>query len=271
MALGLAVNSILGPLLLDAIAYPLTETLLNQAIGLEVASLFVAAPLALLAAVLHWRGNPVGPLAGIALGAYTAYMAVQYLAGPEYLVYAHAFPFHLLLFIVGVAVAMGSWVALGDAPLPFPSPLVRRALLGVVLAAAGFVVLRYLPALMGAVTEEPLADEYAEQPTMFWTIVLMDVGLFVPASVATATGIIGRCAWAPAAAYALAGWFALVTVAVASMSLVMFANADPYASGTQVVLFVAMAAVVIALVTWLFAPLLRSLRRARAEPRQAHQ
>jgi hypothetical protein len=253
----LALNSILGPFLLDAIDYGFSETVRNQGIGLDAVSLLVVAPLALLAALLTVRGSVAGPLVALAIGAYSAYMAVQYLIGPNYTVAAHAWPFHLVFFIVAIVVAAGAWSACAGSALE-PAPRLRRLLATVVLGSAGFVLLRYLPVLLDSAGEEPLPAEYAADPAFFWTIVLMDLGLYVPAAVTTAVGLVRRAAWAPRAAYAIVAWFVLVTVAVMGMAIAMSANDDPYASDGQLAMFVVLSVLATLFAGWLFRPLLRN-------------
>ena len=85
LAAGLAAVALLGPLTGGPIEYHVGETLRNQTIGLDAASLFVVAPLALAAALLAFRGHVAGPAIALGVGAYTAYMFVQYIVGPEYL------------------------------------------------------------------------------------------------------------------------------------------------------------------------------------------
>src|SRR4051794_36512620 len=85
LACGLVAVSLLGPLTGGPVGYHVSETLRNLTIGLDAVSLFVVSPLAVLAAVLVVRGHPAGRLLTLGLGAYTAYMFVQYVVGPEYL------------------------------------------------------------------------------------------------------------------------------------------------------------------------------------------
>src|SRR3954449_6810334 len=102
---GLAAVALLGPLTGGPVAYHVTETLRNQTIGLDAASLVLVAPLSLLAAALTWRGRPRGPslalgapasartscgLPGgpalaLGVGAYAAYLFAQYIVGQDYL------------------------------------------------------------------------------------------------------------------------------------------------------------------------------------------
>lgn len=62
LGVGLITNSLLGPFVADAIHYPLSESVLNQTVGLEAVSLFLAAPLCVLAGVLAINGRATGPI-----------------------------------------------------------------------------------------------------------------------------------------------------------------------------------------------------------------
>jgi hypothetical protein len=54
-------------------------------IGLDAVSLVVVAPPSVVAGVLVLRSHAAGPPVALAVGAYTAYMLVQYIRGPDYL------------------------------------------------------------------------------------------------------------------------------------------------------------------------------------------
>src|SRR5918995_1854758 len=106
LAAGLVANSLLGPMVADAIDYPWSESMRNQAIGLEAVSMFVVAPLCFLAGVLAIRGRRSAPFVAFGPPAYTAYMFLQYVIGPEYHSYPAVLPLHLALFILGVGIAV---------------------------------------------------------------------------------------------------------------------------------------------------------------------
>jgi hypothetical protein len=252
IAAGLAVTSLLGPFVFDTIDYRFAETVRNQAVGLDAASLLIVAPVAVFSAWATYRANAAGPLVAQAVAAYAAYMLVQYVLGPNYTVATRVFPFQLALFVVSMVVGVAAWNA-GPTVLAIPRP--RRVAL-VMLAVAAFVVLRYVPVLVGSATEQTLPAEYAESPGFFWTIGLMDLGLFVPAAVATAVGLFRGAGWAAKSAYAISAWFLLVTLAVTAMGIAMVANNDPFASNGQVAMFVVLSGVVLAYSAWLFFPLL---------------
>lgn len=255
LGVGLAINSLLGPFAADLVDYPLSETLLNQTIGLDAVTLLLVSPLSLLAGLLALRRHPLALFLGLALGSYTAYMFVQYVVGPAHLHYPGALPLQLGLFTLGWVVAARSWSLSSSVELPALTPRARRVHAVVLLALGGFVILRYLPAIPAALDGDPIPDESLQDPSMFWTIVLMDLGIFVPLALAAGVGLLRGAAWAGRVLYGAVGWFVLVTVAVAAMSLSMVANDDPNAAVAQLVLFAATALVVVTYAAWLYLPL----------------
>ena len=93
---------------------------------------------------------------------------------------------------------------------------------------------------------------------MFGTIVLMDLGIFVPIALAAGVALRRGRTWAQGALYAAAGWCLLVTTAVTAMAITMLVNYDPHAAPALVVLFAVTELVVIAYVTRLYRPLRRT-------------
>jgi hypothetical protein len=148
LALGLVANAVLGPLLLDVADDGFPRTVRNQAIGLEVVTLVLVVPWALLAARAARRGRAAAPVLAVAPAGYAAYMLLQYVVG-------HA------------------------------GPVPRIALLQVPLLALSVAVL-------------------AEAVRGFGD--------------------------GPVASLSLLGWFVLVPVSVAAMSVAMLARDDPHAS-----------------------------------------
>lgn len=240
MVLGsaLAVNTLLGPAATDTIRYPFSETLRNQTIGLEAVSLLLVAPMCIAAGILSRRGHPAGPVLAMGPTAYAAYMFVQYIIGPGYLTYPRVLPFHLGLFILSVVIGVKAWTIVDEDLLPAMSPSLARRRSKIVVALGVFVVLRYLPALVGAWTNEPIDRAFTREPAMFWSILALDLGLVVPSAVAVALNLY-RSRSPSKGLYALVGWFALVPPSVSAMAVVMLANDDPSASVGQVLVFCA--------------------------------
>ena len=85
LAAGLVANSVLGPLLSETIRYRYSESLVIQGIGLDVMALLMAAPVALVAVILILRDQRAGPVLAFIPATFAAYMAPQYVVGPEYL------------------------------------------------------------------------------------------------------------------------------------------------------------------------------------------
>jgi hypothetical protein len=259
LAAGLAVAALLGPLVAGVIRYPVSETLESQAIGLDVVSLVVVAPLALVAAWWARRGREAGAALALGIGAYTSYMAIQYVVGPEYLARAgnseRAFPLFLALFVLGWAIAVLAWSRVGEAGASTrrERTLGRRALPA--LAFLAFV--RYLPALVDAAADTPEDAGYLAGPTFFWTIALLDLGVFLPATVAACWGLVRGTAWRARALYLVTGWFGLVGPAVAAMGVAMYVRDDPNASLAGTVFMAVLGAAFAALALVVYLPLLR--------------
>jgi len=239
IALGLAAVALIGPLVTELIDYRVTETLRNQTIGLDAVSLFCVAPLALLAAFLVLRGHVAGPVITLGIGAYTAYMFLQYILGPDY---AHLqgnnerlFPLTVLLFAAGWSVALMAWNAVDVGQLPRSRR--RERLIGrfVLPALALAAFSRYVPQLMDWMSSSPEDKNYLAGPSFSWAIAMLDLGVFLPASVATCLGLVRGAHWAPKALFTVVGWFGLVGPAVAAMAITMYVNEDPIASGGNVI------------------------------------
>jgi hypothetical protein len=264
IAAGLSAVALLGPLATGVVRYRVTETLRNQTIGLDTASLLLVAPLAVLAAVLVLRGRDAGRALAMGIGAYTSYMFLQYVVGPDY---GHLegnnqllFPLCAALFALGWMVALGGWVSLDAGRLPV-SPARDRRVGRVILPVLALLAFgRYAPTLADWMTSSPSDGQYVAGPSFAWAIALLDLGVFLPATVATCVGLVRGAPWARKAQYLVAGWFGLVGPAVAAMAVVMQHNGDPNASGASAAFMTALGAAFAVLAGVLFLPLLRHRR-----------
>jgi hypothetical protein len=257
LSAAIATNSLLGPLLADAIDYRLSVTMRNQLIGLDAVSLALVVPLCLVAAVLVWRGRASGTVLAVGPATYAAYMFVQYVVGPSYLTYPRALPLHLGIFVLSGITAARAVASVRAEDLPALSSGQRSTRMWVMFALSAFVVSRYLPALVGSATGAALTAELAADPAFFWVILLMDLGVVVPVTVATGLALRRGAPRAALMHYAVVGWFALVPPSVAAMAAAMLLNDDPYASAANTAMFTvtAVACAVLAVRTYL--PVLR--------------
>jgi hypothetical protein len=255
LGVGLIANSLLGPFVADAIRYPFSESVLNQTIGLEAASLFLVAPLCIVAGVLVLRGRAAGPVVAFGPAAYTAYMFLQYVIGPEYRYYPGVLPLHLGLFILGGGIALEAWSSIDRERLPRMTERSERRYGVLLLFLGAFIVSRYLSGLFAGLRGDPLPAEFRADVSMYWSIVLLDLGIVVPATIAAAVALIRGTGWGRKALYAIFGWFALVPPSVAAMAIVMVAKDDPNASTGQAIILTAVAVLFAALAVWLYRPL----------------
>lgn len=265
LAVGLAVNSLLGPLLAGVVTYPFSETLLNQTIGLEAVSLLVVAPWCVVAALLVLRGHRAGPVLAVPPAAYAAYMFVQYVVGPQYLAYPPVLPLHLAIFVLGGAVLVLAWNRIRVDALPALSPRRSRWAGVALLLFAVFVSLQYLSAVRGVLTGASLSAEFIDDPSMYWSIFLLDLGIVVPVTIAASAGLVTGATWARKALYCIAGWYTLVPISVSAMGIAMLLNGDPNAAVARVVVLSVAALLFSSFAVWLYRPLFRR-PGVRSEP-----
>ncbi len=260
IAFGLAAVALLGPLGSGVIDYRVTQTLRNQVIGLDGVSLFVVAPLALVASRLVLRQRVLGAVLALGIGTYTSYMLIQYVLGPDYGNLAgnnqRLFPLYVVLFTAGWLVALTAWQAVDSEALR--SSRHRERLIGRVvlptLAVVAFV--RYLPSLADWMSSTPIDKGYLAGQAFAWTIALLDLGVFLPATVLACVGLVRNAAWARKTLYLVVGWFGLVGPAVAAMAITMYLNDDPNATGGNAVFMTALGLAFVALAVLVFRPLL---------------
>lgn len=249
LGLSLALNTVLGPLLTGVISYPFTETVRNEALGLEAVSLLLIAPLAIAAGLLALRGHRAAGTLALGPAAYAAYMLVQYVVGPQYPTYQPSIALHLALFVLSAALLLRGWANAGA-----EQSATSRGWAIVAFGLAAFVVSRWVPAFAGMMANDPIPAAPPDV-TMFWSIFLLDLGLVVPAAVATGIGLLAGTGWARKALYGVVGWFALVPPSVAAMSIVKVLRGDPNAAGADTILFIAVTVVFWAIALWLYRPL----------------
>jgi hypothetical protein len=232
----LVLNSLIGPLLLGVVEYPISGSMTNQLLGLEVVTLVLVVPWTAIAGVLALRQDGRAPLLALGPTSYTAYMFVQYVVGPEYAAYSWMVLFHVAIFALSGGLALMAWSRAQLEPVPPISDRQRHRLSFVLMGLAAFVLLRYLPAFAGAIGQEPIAAEFREARTFFWSIVLLDLGVVVPLTAAAAVALLRGTSRGHRALYGVVGWFALVPPSVTAMAAVMLVRDDPHASVSTLVL-----------------------------------
>ncbi len=266
LAAGLAINTLLGPLFIGVIGYPFTETVYNETLGLEAVSLLLIAPVALVAGVLTLRGRRAGPILAIGPAAYAAYMLVQYVVGPQYASYQPSIALHIGLFILSAALIVRAWSAADRVPLP----PVSRGWAVVAFLLAGFVISRWAGVFTGMASADPVPAA-APDVTMYWAIFLLDMGIIVPAGIATAIGLLIGSRWASRALFGLIGWFAMVPPSVAAMSIVKLLRDDPNGSTGDTIVFVVVTLIFWGLAAALFRRLFGAPRNLSPAPQSQQQ
>ena len=259
LAAGLVANSVLGPLLHGVIDYHYGESMTNQGIGLDAVALFGVAPVALFAAWLVHRERLAGPVLAFLPGVFAAYMAPQYIIGPDYLGLPgnneQFFLLHLHLFLVGIAVVLLAWQHVDRIHLLPDTRESDRRRTWILLGAAALLVLRWLPLLGELLTGSPTDPAFVDNPTAFMLIAMLDLAIVVPASATAAFGLWSGAVWGRSAAYAMIGFYAVVPLSVAAMAVAMVVNNDPMGSMAAALGFGAVAAVSTVVAVALYHPL----------------
>lgn len=255
----LGANAVLGPLVTDTIRYHYGPSMTAQGIGLDAVTLLVVVPVALLAAWLVHREHLAGPVLAFLPGVFAAYMAPQYVIGPDYLGLPgnneQWFLLHLHLLLLGIAVVLLAWQQVDRIHL-LPATRtsdVRRTWL--LLGAAAFILLRWLPVLPGLLAGSPDAVAFTDNPTAFMLIAMLDLAIVVPATVTAAFGLWTGALWGRPAAYAMIGFYAVVPLSVAAMAVTMVVDHVPGGSMASAVGFGAVALVSIVGSLLLYHPL----------------
>ena len=234
LAVGLAANALLGPLALGVIDYHYGESMTNQGIGLDVVAIGLVAPIALFAAWLVHRDRLAGPVLAFIPGTFAAYTAPQYVIGPDYLGLPgnneQFFLLHLHLFLVGIAVVLLAWQHVDRMHLLPDTRTSDRRRTWVLLGAATFILLRWLPLLPGLLTGAISDQVWIDNPTAFLLIAMLDLAIVVPATLTAAFGLWTGAIWGRSAAYGVIGFYAVVPLAVAAMAVTMVVNGDPLGS-----------------------------------------
>jgi hypothetical protein len=253
LAAALIVNTALGPLGTEIIQYPITGTLLNQTIGLEAVTVGLVVPLTVIAGLLALRRHDAASFLAFGPAAYSAYMFVQYVLGPEYDRYTRTILFQTAIFALSGGLAVWAWARASRQSLPHLTDRRRRVYGVILLLLGGFIITRYLPVVLGGA----LPSEFAEARTFFWSIFLLDLGIVVPATLLAGLGLLRNVRLAHPALYALMGWYALVPASVVAMSATMVLNDDPNAVPGQAIMLGVVAIIFAGLAVGIFLPLLR--------------
>jgi hypothetical protein len=202
----------------------------NQLLGGELTSLFLAAPMSLVAGILWWRGKAVAPIVAMGPAGFGLYTYIQFVLVPDYSRYPgnneRYFPLYLALVGLSWVLLWRSWRHLSSSAIAAPSRrlAVTTGTLLVVVNAA------FALAWCGSIAAElrgPLTPDYIEHPTAFWLIRLMDLGFVIPIGLVTGIGLLRNSRDAVRMAYSFVGVQLLLACAVAGMAIRMSIRDDP--------------------------------------------
>jgi hypothetical protein len=251
---------VLGPLVLDLMVYRVSQSARRQVIGVDATGLLVVAPssIAVGVGVLRGRRNLL-PL-GLAPAVFAAYTYSQLFVGNEYLHrpgnIERFSPLLLATFVLASAVIVGvtgTWLRM---PLPRTSPRADRVAGVTMLLIAAFVVLGiHLRGYVDAISAHPTSQGYLADPTVFWLVKFMDLGMLTPAAVTLGVGMLRRRSWARRPMYAFVGGYALLGISVLAMAVAMYVSDDPDGSLAMVLSAGIAASALVLVAAYLYRPL----------------
>jgi hypothetical protein len=173
-----------------------------------------------------------------------------------------------MLIVLSWTIAGRAWVALDPAP-PQPAPWLRRSLAIVLIlggSALGFAWFKQLFELSftGAFATAADAIGYADAPSGFWIVRIVDLGFIVPISLATGVGLWHANTTAVKAAYGVTAFLVLQATSVLAMGTITLLRHDPSATPLLVVVLAPISLGLAALTGLLFASGLAAARPARS-------
>ena len=226
LGVGIATNAGLDPLVLGVIRLRESANIETQLLGGELTSLFLAAPMAIIAGVLWWRGSRLAPAVGIGPAGFAMYTYIQFVLVPDYSRYdgnnERFFPLYLALVMLGGWLVWRSMAPALGRTYRQPDVQGRRCVWRT--SHHRERSLRHRVDREHFVGHDRRTDDRAsrEHATGFWLVRLMDLGFIVPFGITTGVGLLCRAPWASRNAYAFAGTQSLLACAVSwGMALLM--------------------------------------------------
>jgi hypothetical protein len=265
LAVGIAANSILGPFVSGVVTYPFSESVKNMTIGLDTVSLVIVAPIGVLATSYIYRGKQIGFIAALSISAYTMYTFVQFIMGPQYIEYSPVVLLHLALFILAGFILVNVWQRIKGKQLPHFSRRRNKISATILVLLAVFTSLSYIASIPQILMGGTIPDTYLEDPTVYWSIFLLDLGFVLPITIAVSVGLLKNRAFAQKAIFGMAGWYTLVVGSVAAMFVVMFLNGDSNVTGLTVLFLLAAFLLIVLFSGWVWQPLIVQRKRLRKD------
>jgi hypothetical protein len=265
LAVGIAANSILGPFVSGIVTYPFSDSVQNMTIGLDTVSLILVAPFGVLAARYVYLGKQTGYIAAISLSAYTMYTFVQFIMGPQYIEYSPVVLLHLALFILAGFILVNAWQRIKYNELPHFNRRRNKISATVLVLLAIFTSLSYIASIPQIIMGGTIPATYIEDPTVYWSIFLLDLGFVLPITIAVSVGLLKNRAFAKKAIFGMVGWYTLVVGSVAAMFVVMFLNGDSNVTGLTVLLLLAAFLLIVLFSGWVWQSLLAHQKRIQKD------
>src|SRR5690606_3146505 len=216
------IAGVLGPLVTGMIRFRLPDAAVNQYVGGEIVTMFIAAPALIAAGVLWLRNHRLAPVIAIGPAAYTVYTFITAIVGQEYGRYdgnvENAFFLYAGLVLGGWLLVVLAGLDLLMANVPTMPDGLRNVTAGVFLVIAAFFALAWVGQIAQVYGGER-SDAYLESPTLFWLIKLMDLGFLLPLFATTGVAMLRGQRLATTLAYGMVSYAVCMAAAVLGMAI----------------------------------------------------
>jgi len=183
--------------------------------------------------------------------------------GPQYIEYSPVVLLHLALFILSGFTLVHAWQRIQVNDLPLLNRRRKKISAAVLFLLAIFTSLSYIASIPQILKGGTIPATYVEDPTVYWSIFLLDLGFVLPITIAVSVGLLQNRGFAQKAVYGMVGWYTLVIGSVAAMFVVMFLGGDSNVAGVTVLLLLAVFLLIVLFSGWIWKSLIVHRKRLR--------
>ncbi|MHA1991411.1 MAG: hypothetical protein ACXACX_03450 [Candidatus Hodarchaeales archaeon] len=233
-ALGLAILSLSGPLLLNIIEYKSSQSAIIQAQAQDFVNLILIAPISFIGGLLLIRNNENAKYFLILVPMYSIfYTGLAYAIFPEWSHSTYTGNSEQFFYLYWIIIVSGMIILLKSLSLfsPEDAPDFNKRNLKIYIGFMSFFlslfVLMWISEIQEVLLTGDSASGYSESPTIFWVIKTIDLGITLPLGIISLYLLWTRTKQAYPIILLFFGYFVSIGTAVFVMAILMLINNDP--------------------------------------------
>ncbi|HBU69139.1 MAG TPA: hypothetical protein DEE98_02015 [Elusimicrobia bacterium] len=240
-----------GPLFFGLIKYKTAEIINNQLIGQDAVNMFLISPILIFGGITLYLKKPISRYLLISTPLFLIYYALSYTIGwewssPQYLGNSEAFTFHFLFVLISSLIILLYSLSIfpknAETCFKKNSLIVYSALFTVFLLIFASMWLKEVNEVITTGT----ARGYGLAPAAFWLVRIFDLGFSIPLGLISVYLLWTRPKTTYSVQFLFYGFFLTMIIAVNAMGIVMYINHDPTFLLRDLVVFLALAAIIAA-------------------------